>query len=451
MKNENNSEMVDPKKLIVSQSNDLVASAYKMTLQEKRLILLVISLIRKEDDCFKRYFLPIQQIQQYLEISSKDFYKRIRNIIENLMTRVIVFEDPRKGTIPIEEEQWRMFQWVSECRFIPAGRAPYGGAGISIKLNEELKGWLLHLKKNFASVPFKKIARMPSYNSIRIFEILYHESLSLKRAKFVLDLEGFKRRIGIEGKYPNYRDFRVMVLEKAQRDCEEKSPLGFSYEPIKRFGKKVAALRFTVWANQKITEEDMKLPEIMQIPINLEPTTPEDKLEHEMNLAGFTGDVWRFIQEDGIELTRASFEIAQQEIELAQQMGKEIKNPGGLILRKLQSRAGKARFLQEQKKLEEEKQRKERLEQERIEKEREQKHQEEQEKLLQQYLLQCKKNEETWSQLIQEFEEKRVKSLPPKMQLQYKESGIDDPVIRMFFEGFVWENVMNTPADSSLD
>jgi plasmid replication initiation protein len=439
-----NSELIESKKLIVSQANDLVGAAYKMTLQEKRLLLLVISLIRREDDCFKRYFLPIQDIQEYLELNDKDIYTRIRQIIKKLMSRVIVFEDPRKGTIPIEEEAWTMFQWVSECRFIPAGRAPYGGAGVSIKLHEELKGWLLKLKKNFASVPFKEIARMPSYGSIRMFEILYHESLSLNKSTVIIRLDDLKRRLGVEDKYANFKDFRKIILERAQRDCQEKSPLSFKYEPLKRFGKKIVALKFTVWANQKLEEKDTKLPEIMKIPINLEPLTPEDKLEHEMNLAGYTGELWKYIETDGLELTRASFELAVKEMDELKSMRKEVKNPGGFIHKKLESRAGKTWLLEKQKKeesqrIQEERKKSQKMEQMQIEA---------QDKLIRKYIEECRKNENSWQKLIKEFEEQELPNLPDMIQNKYRQAGVDDPAIRLFFESSIAEKFLNPKKES---
>ena len=79
----------EPDKLIVTQANSLALSAQKMTLQEKRLLLLVISHVRKNDDGFEVYDLSVTSIKKYLDITDNDFHKRLESISEKLLSRVI--------------------------------------------------------------------------------------------------------------------------------------------------------------------------------------------------------------------------------------------------------------------------------------------------------------------------------------------------------------------------
>ena len=68
----------------------------------------------------------------------------------------------------------------------------------------------------------------------------------------------------LEKSYPNYKDFRVRVLDKAQRDLAEKTPLSFTYD-TERQGRKVVGLIFTVRANQKAMQLGLNLPQRLSV------------------------------------------------------------------------------------------------------------------------------------------------------------------------------------------
>ena len=99
------------KKLVVTQSNALAKSVQKMTLQEKRLLLLVIAHIRKNDNDFLLYHIPIIHIKEYLGANDTGFYDYIRETTRKLLSRVVEIENENGG--------WEQFQWVSYCQQFP--------------------------------------------------------------------------------------------------------------------------------------------------------------------------------------------------------------------------------------------------------------------------------------------------------------------------------------------
>jgi plasmid replication initiation protein len=142
---------LDHNKLVVTQANALARSAQEMTLQEKRLLLLVISQIRQNDDQLIRYCIPITAIQDYLELNGKDIYTRIKAITKKLLSRVLEIEKPNgKG--------WQQFQWVSYCEYVQKEESKIEEACVEIQLHDHLRPMLLNLQKHFGSIPLLQIA-----------------------------------------------------------------------------------------------------------------------------------------------------------------------------------------------------------------------------------------------------------------------------------------------------
>jgi len=71
----------------VTQSNDLAVAQYKLSLNEQKIILCLISLIQPTDTDFKVYKLKIKDLLDILDIKNKKFYKEAQEITGNLIRR----------------------------------------------------------------------------------------------------------------------------------------------------------------------------------------------------------------------------------------------------------------------------------------------------------------------------------------------------------------------------
>ena len=186
---------IEPEKLVITQANELALAAYSTTLEEKRLILLLASMIRKDDDTMKRYRFPAVDVINFLGLgNNNDAYARIRGITRSLLSRVLDMDlgEYPPGTLD-KDKEWEQFQWMAYARYIPKHKSDKGIAEIELQAHSELRPYLLELQKRFASIPFSQIAHLPSFYSIRMFEILWHSSHQLARPKVVLELEALKR------------------------------------------------------------------------------------------------------------------------------------------------------------------------------------------------------------------------------------------------------------------
>ncbi|MBF0548720.1 MAG: replication initiation protein, partial [Candidatus Riflebacteria bacterium] len=122
--------VMSPKALVV-KSNKLVEARQRLTIQEQRIILLLISKIRPEDVDFLWYKFQILDLAKFLGLeSSKRIYIDVRKAIRKLMKRVITID---------REARDIDLHWVEA--------AEYGDKGyVKICINQVLKPYLLNLK-----------------------------------------------------------------------------------------------------------------------------------------------------------------------------------------------------------------------------------------------------------------------------------------------------------------
>jgi len=173
------------KKLVVTQSNALAKSVQKMTLQEKRLLLLVIAHIRQNDNDFLLYRIPIIHIKEYLGANDTGFYDYIRETTRKLLSRVVEIENENGG--------WEQFQWVSYCRYYSKKDSEMGEACLEIRFHDCLQPFLLHLKKHFSNFRLLQIAAMPSFNSVRVYEILFSCCNNFTKINIHLNVNDIKK------------------------------------------------------------------------------------------------------------------------------------------------------------------------------------------------------------------------------------------------------------------
>ena len=260
-------------KLVVTQSNPLATSVQQMTLQEKRLLLLAMSYIRQSHNDFMLYRIPITKIQECLEIDNTISYERIKEVSKKLLTRLVEIDDG-KGN-------WEVFQWLSYCRYYSKENSETSEACLEIRFHDHLRPFLLNLKKHFGSLRLLQLAAMPSFNSIRVCEILFHSCNSFTKMEFYFSVDELKKRLNMTDKYLNFKDFRLRILKQAQRDCAEYSPLTFTWTEEKK-GRKIIALRFKIQKNSKFKDELPPLPKFNQpkpkpTRTNLEEQAEKDK------------------------------------------------------------------------------------------------------------------------------------------------------------------------------
>ncbi|MFZ4773728.1 MAG: replication initiation protein [Terrimicrobiaceae bacterium] len=233
--------IMSPKAIIV-KANKLVEARQRLSIQEQRIILLLISKIRPEDVNFLWYKFGILDFAKFLGIEKgQGIYLDVRKAVRKLMKRIITV-DHKDRNIDLH--------WIEA--------AAYGEKGfIKICMNQVLKPYLLNLKAQFTKYNIGYIVHLRSTYSIRIYELL-------KRFEYLgevtFNLDKLKFTLGVnEDEYKLYNHFKEKAILVAQKELFEKTDLAFIFEEIKS-GKKVSEIRFIIKKNDP-EQKFLALPE----------------------------------------------------------------------------------------------------------------------------------------------------------------------------------------------
>ena len=299
--------------VIVSQSNKLIEASYKMTLAEKRVICLLASKINRQDEDFKKYKIKISDLAEFIGLKGSYIYTQTEQLTKKLISRVLTFKESPEVKVQVS--------------FLSSARYHQGKGTVELCFDPEMKPYILQLKGQFTNYYLKHIARLRSVYSIRIYELLKsyqrfgRKKFTIQELKTIFQMPS--------NQYTRYSHFKGRILQPAQKELREHTDIYFEFEEIKD-GRKVNAILFLIYQN--INKEPA---ELLFLPAGKQ--TPEGILRDRLRLAGYTANPDRIIKRDGIEIVEASLDVALREMRSA---GKEIRNPGGFIAKKLQDKAG---------------------------------------------------------------------------------------------------------------
>lgn len=294
---------------------------------EKRLVVVGFAKLDTDDpDLRVRFY--INEFNNIFDLSTNANHERLREGAKLLLSRVVHVEQPDGG--------WEMFQWVNYARYVPSGKSS-DGSYVEMEFNRKLKPYIHQLSKNFNSYTLEKIAQMQSFYSVRIFEILHHDSFGGKIQDLEYDLDDLKFRLRLKysekagnvDRYPNFKDFRVRVLEQAQKDCKAFTDLTFSFEGIRK-GRRITAIVFEVKRKMQ--------PVLLEVP-DAPSDNPLEQLElaDALREAGFVGNALETIKQHGVEKVSAALKTARKTEKEAAHTTRPVRNLGGLIVHLLKN------------------------------------------------------------------------------------------------------------------
>ena len=218
-------------------ANDIIRGKQSMTLQEARLIRLLITQVAQGDTDYQTYSCRIVDLAAFLGIPKNNIYRDIPDICKGLMQNVVYIGTGNKRS------PWRMFHWVS--------LAEYDGAGtLTLRLSDEIKPYVLDLEKWFTRYPLGNILAMRSYYSIRLYELIKCQD-GVGRAEkdhVDFDIDELRQACGCEGKYKQIIEFKKWVITPAVNEINKNTDIWVEVEYIKT-GRRITSVRFHVHYN----------------------------------------------------------------------------------------------------------------------------------------------------------------------------------------------------------
>jgi len=256
----------DRKNLKVFKSNNLIEAKYKLSLNEQKLILLLASTIKPDDEDFKPVRFRIVDLLNYLGFEDNTtHYTYLRQLTKKLMTRVLEIWDLQRKTL-------LQINWLSSAEY------HFKEGIIELCFDPKLKPFLLKLKEKFTAYSLQIAVKFDSAYSIRIYELLKQYEKLGTRSISVKELRAF---LGISDKeYKKYYDFKRRVIFKAYKELKEKADIYFEFEEKKK-GRKIEEIVFYIHKNPNFKEERIEVKENVKPEIKVIKEKPILKVQNE--------------------------------------------------------------------------------------------------------------------------------------------------------------------------
>jgi len=217
-------------KQLVVKSNKLNEARYRLSVQEQRIILTMVSMIKPEDVDFKPYRFTIKEFAELAGLSGESVYSQVKKITATLRNKGFTIKEP-DGDLQIG--------WISSAKY-------YDQQGcVEFCFDPKLKPYLLALKKEFTRYQLKNTIKLKSVYSVRIYELLkQYQAIGYRE----FDLQELRSVLGIPaGSLEPYANFRMKVLDIARRELTT-ADICFAYTPLKT-KRKVTGIRFDIRPN----------------------------------------------------------------------------------------------------------------------------------------------------------------------------------------------------------
>lgn len=214
---------------VVTQHNSLLESPKSLTQQEFKLFSLLISKINSETDTdFLVFRVTVTEFAHALGLEEID-YNEFRKVASKLLKRTIYIRRPKA---------------IHDTEIPLLRRADYrSGEGYAdLRLNDELKPYLLQLKEQFTQYKLSHILDMSSTYAIHLYELMkQYERLGT----YTVTIDEFKKAMGISNFKYQLVHIKKNVLEIAKREINAKSDLTIDYS-FEKTGRKFTAIKFTI-------------------------------------------------------------------------------------------------------------------------------------------------------------------------------------------------------------
>lgn len=223
----------------VVKSNELIQrSRFKLSLTQQKVVLYLCSQIQQTDEDFKLYTIPIREFCQLCGIDGAGGrqYKAIQTTLEQLRQKSYI--------INLTEHRSTSVSWVDKW-YLDTSE---GVKSVQIRLDPDMKPYLLRLKDNYTKYEYAYTLRMTHKATPRLYELLksYHYDKTKPYDK-AFDVDELRQLLDADDKesYRQFRYFRSVVLEPAVNEISEQTDIVVTMQARKQ-GRTVVEVTFHI-------------------------------------------------------------------------------------------------------------------------------------------------------------------------------------------------------------
>ncbi len=218
---------------MVYKSNALVEAAYRLSVQEQRIILACISQARRDEEVTDEvlYSVTAAELAELSGTALEASYSELKAAALRLKRREVrLTQEPNgKGKKP----SIMITGWVQTIIYRE------GEGRVELRFTKDMLPYLTGLQREFTRYALADVAKMTSAHGIRLYELL----AQWPEGHRVVPLDDLRRWLQLEDRYPSIKDFKRWVLDPAVEQINEHSPLSLTWSQRKT-GRKITHLVF---------------------------------------------------------------------------------------------------------------------------------------------------------------------------------------------------------------
>lgn len=218
---------------MVYKSNALVEAAYRLSVQEQRIILACISQARRDEEVTDEvlYSVTAAELAELSGTALEASYSELKAAALRLKRREVrLTQEPNgKGKKP----SIMITGWVQTIIYRE------GEGRVELRFTKDMLPYLTGLQREFTRYALSDVAKMTSAHGIRLYELL----AQWPEGHRVVEVDELRRWLQLEDRYPLMADLRRWVIEPAVEQINEHSPLTLTWSQRKT-GRKVTHLVF---------------------------------------------------------------------------------------------------------------------------------------------------------------------------------------------------------------
>lgn len=229
-----------PSEKVVAKANDLIRARHSLSTMEQRVFVLMIAKLGRESE-FPIQEVPIREIALTSDIDDSNVYRAAQDICDSLVDQTVDIHDRSEEG----NRRYTTYNCFSMCQY------EEGKGVIRAKFNEDMRPFLLELKRRFTLYLVTVFLRLRSKYSTQIYELLkMRQGISNLR----MSIAELRATLGLEDKYKEFSQMKRRVIEQARGELRERADIYFTYRVI-RDGRRAESIQFYIHENEPVAEE----------------------------------------------------------------------------------------------------------------------------------------------------------------------------------------------------
>lgn len=240
----------------VVQSYLFTTAVYDFNVYEKRIIYNLVRLAQSQlegiklsdslykiDHAYKDYLVVELPISDFLTDQDDKNHSRIKAALKSLHQKTFTYQ---------EDGVWECFSIIANPKI------RLRSSKVSFIVDSRVWDVLLNFTKGFSRYDLEIAFKLESTYSMRFYELLAGQ-----KEPIVYSIENLRKEFKLDGKYKLNKDFIRRVVESAKNELDLKSPVTFTFRPLKE-GKKITRIMFYPLRQEGKEPQDAFFKEIIR-------------------------------------------------------------------------------------------------------------------------------------------------------------------------------------------